>query len=195
MMVGPTPANSLARHWARAPHPEAIPRRSPIRETSAAKAQPFRMRGGEVDSTAHATGSSRAEQRKALLLAKDPGAADAVELYIGPKVLLFPPPPRGRVRRYSRFLRARFTATDDRSCSSPPSSMQLVMQSRRGPAPPMSPGRSGWNVDDDALVENSIKNLDLAAGRAGSLDNHAALSSYADREITPTPCKAVATRG
>jgi len=51
------------------------------------------------------------------------------------------------------------------------------------------------SVDDDALVENSIKNLDLAAGRAGSLDNHAALSSYADREITPTPCKAVATRG
>src|SRR2546427_11966428 len=68
MMVGPTPANSLARHWARAPHPEAIPRRSPIRETSAAKAQPFRMRGGDVDSTAHTTGSSRAEQRKALLL-------------------------------------------------------------------------------------------------------------------------------
>lgn len=33
------------------------------------------------------------------------------------------------------------------------------------------------SVDDDALVENSIKNLDLAAGRAGSLDNHAALSS------------------
>jgi len=27
------------------------------------------------------------------------------------------------------------------------------------------------------LFENSIKNLDLAAGRAGSLDNHAALSS------------------
>src|SRR5213592_1747804 len=115
------------------------------------KAQPFRMRGGEGDLTAHATGNSRAEQRKALLLAKDPGAADAVELYIGPKVLLFPPPPRGGVRRYSRFLRACFTATDDRSCSSPPSSMQLVMQSRRGPAPPMSPGRSGWRRRPHAL--------------------------------------------
>src|SRR5437867_12591350 len=115
MMVGPTPANSLAPYWARAPHPEAIPRRSPIRETSAAKAQPFRMRGAEVDSTAHATGNSRAEQRKPLLLAKRPGAADAVELSIGPTVLLFPPPPRGRGRRYSRLLTAFFTATGARS--------------------------------------------------------------------------------
>src|SRR5438093_10649171 len=111
MMVGPTPANSLAPCWARAPHPEAIPRRSPIRETSAAKAQPFRMRGGEVDSTAHATGSSRAEQRKALLLAKDPGAADAVALYIGPKVLLFPPTPRGRVRSDYCFWSAYITSS------------------------------------------------------------------------------------
>ena len=77
--------------------------------------------------------------------------------------------------------------------------LQLVMQSRRGPAPLRTSRRSGSrrrphmrldrddidahdrdtvpSVDDDALVENSIKNLDLAAGRAGSLDNHAALSS------------------
>jgi len=48
--------------------------------------------------------------------------------------------------------------------------------------------------DDDALVENTIKNLDLPARWARSLDNHTGLSSYANREITPTPCKAVATR-